>query len=121
MEVWRWIAEGLRAVIVNPSIIIGPNAGTEGSGSLFKVIKDGLKFYTGGSMGFVDVQDVARCMIALMNSKISGERFIIYAENRSYKDITAELAGASIGKLPAVDKVSSRAAAIVRQFDNSKI
>ena len=83
MEVWRGIAEGLDAVIVNPSLIIGANAGTEGSGHLFETVRKGLKFYTGGSGGFVDVEDVAKCMIALMNSDISGERYIISAENHT--------------------------------------
>jgi dihydroflavonol-4-reductase len=82
MEVWRGIAEGLDAVIVNPSIIIGPSAGIEGSGQIFETVRKGLKFYTKGTMGFVDVQDVAKCMIALMESNISGKRYIINAENR---------------------------------------
>jgi nucleoside-diphosphate-sugar epimerase len=148
MEVWRGIAEGLDAVIVNPSIIIGANAGTEGSGALFETVRKGLKFYTMGSMGFVDVQDVAKCMTALMNSDIHSERFIISAENHSYKDLTAEIAtcfgirppatlakpwlmelawrGAALAaaitrNAPAIDKVSARAASITRNFDNSKI
>lgn len=148
MEVWRGVAEGLDAVIVNPSIIIGPNAGTEGSGALFKTVRKGLKFYTDGGMGFVDAEDVARCMIALMNSDISGERFIINAENRSYKDIVTEIAycfgkkapanlakpwmmeaawrgskllSAITGKAPAIDKVSAQAATVTKRFDNSKV
>ena len=148
MEVWRGIAEGLDAVIVNPSIIIGPNAGTEGSGALFKTVRNGLKFYTLGSGGFVDVEDVARCMIALMNSKITGERFIISAENHDYKTLTAEIAdgfgikapstlakpwmmelawrfaafaGAITHKAPSIDKVSAKAASITKRFDNAKI
>jgi len=148
MEVWRGIAEGLDAVIVNPSIIIGPNAGTEGSGALFKTVRDGLKFYTIGSGGFVDVEDVAKCMIALMNSRISGERFIISAENHDYKSLTAEIAdgfgikapstlakpwmmelawrfasfvGAITRQAPAIDKVSAQAASITKRFDNTKI
>jgi nucleoside-diphosphate-sugar epimerase len=148
MEVWRGIAEGLDAVIVNPSIIIGPNAGTDGSGALFETVRKGLKFYTTGSMGFVDVADVAKCMIALMNSDIHSERFIISAENRDYKSLTAEIAhgfgikppaklakpwmlglawrsaafwGAITGTTPAIDKVSAQAASITRNFDNSKI
>ena len=148
MEVWRGIAEGLDAVIVNPSIIIGPNAGTEGSGALFKTIRDGFKFYTLGSSGFVDVEDVAKCMIALMNSKIGGERFIVSAENRDYKNLTAEiangfgmrapsklakpwlmelawrfavLAGAITRRAPSIDKVSAKAASLIKQFDNTKI
>jgi dihydroflavonol-4-reductase len=148
MEVWRGIAEGLDAVIVNPSIIIGPNAGTEGSGALFETVRKGLKFYTNGSMGFVDVEDVAKCMIALMNSNIHAERFIISAENQPYKELTAEIAqgfgikppaalakpwmmglawrGAAFAAFitrgaPSLDKVAAQAATVVKNFDNSKI
>ncbi|MFB9842257.1 SDR family NAD(P)-dependent oxidoreductase [Mucilaginibacter ginsenosidivorans] len=148
MEVWRGIAEGLDAVIVNPSMIIGPNAGTEGSGALFETVRKGLKFYTEGSMGFVDVEDVAKSMIALMNSDISSERFIVSAENRAYKPLVIEIANcfgvkppaslakpwmmglawrlskvASVftGKAPAIDKVTAQSASIARDFDNSKL
>jgi len=148
MEVWRGIAEGLDAVIVNPSIIIGANAGTAGSGQLFETVRKGLKFYTAGSCGFVDVEDVAKCMIALMNTDICGERYIISAENCNYQQITTEIAngfgvtppstlakpwmmsiawrvskiiGALTGKNPPIDKVSAQAASLARNYDNSKI
>jgi nucleoside-diphosphate-sugar epimerase len=92
MEVFRAAAEGLNVVIVNPSIIIGKNAGNEGSGQLFATIKKGLKYYPGGSFGYVDVEDVAKAMILLMDSDISDERFIINAENWSYRDLFTEIA-----------------------------
>lgn len=148
MEVWRGIAEGLDAVIVNPAIIIGADAGTKGSGELFETVRKGLKFYTSGSSGFVDVEDVAKTMIMLMNSEVHAERFIVSAENRDYQQIVSEIAGcfgmpaparyaspfmlglawraASFfsrltGKPPAVDKVSARAASVARNYDNAKI
>jgi dihydroflavonol-4-reductase len=148
MEVWRGIAEGLDAVIVNPTIIIGVSAGTAGSGQIFETVRKGLKFYTLGTIGFVDVQDVAKCMIALMDSTLSGERYIITAENRAYKQLFEEIAacmgvpapttlakpwmmelawrgaatlGFLTGKAPALDKTSARAASVTREFDNSKI
>jgi nucleoside-diphosphate-sugar epimerase len=148
MEVWRGIAEGLNAVIVNPSLIIGANAGTAGSGQLFETVRAGLKFYTSGSAGFVDVEDVAKCMIALMYSDITAERYIINAENRGFKQITAEIAecfsiqppsvfarpwmmdiawrGAAViaaitGKAPAIDKIAALSASQNRDYDNSKI
>lgn len=98
MEVWRGITEGLEAIIVNPAIIIGANAGFKGSGALFKRVKDGLSFHTPGITGFVDVKDVARAMILLMNRTASpengesGERFIISAENYSYQDFFTAVA-----------------------------
>jgi nucleoside-diphosphate-sugar epimerase len=85
MEVWRGIAEGLNAVIINPSIILGPGEWNTGSSKLFSAMYSGLKFYSIGSNGFVDVEDVAESMIQLMNSDIAGERFIINSENISYK------------------------------------
>jgi dihydroflavonol-4-reductase len=148
MEVWRGIAEGLDAVIVNPSLIIGANAGINGSGQLFETVRKGLKFYTNGSAGFVDVEDVAKCMIALMNSDVTAERYIINAENRTYKQITAEIAkgfglkppavlakswmmevawrGAVVlalltGRSPVLDKVAAKAASQTRNFSNVKI
>ena len=92
MEVWRSIAEGLDAVIVNPAVIIGKNAGFTGSGAIFKLVKDGLKFYTNGATGIVDVEDVAKAMILLMNSEISDERFTLSAENLNYKDFFTQIA-----------------------------
>lgn len=101
MEVWRGIAEGLDAVIVNPSVIIGAGAGFEGSGAIFKLVKDGLSFYTRGATGIVDVTDVAKSMIALMNSAESSERFTISSENYHYKQFFGEIAKGYGIKAPA--------------------
>jgi len=103
MEVWRGIAEGLDAVIVNPAVIIGKNAGFEGSGAIFKLVKEGLKFYTDGATGIVDVTDVAKSMIALMASNISGERFTLSADNLNYKDFFAEIAKGFGIKAPSTE------------------
>ncbi|WP_442589890.1 NAD-dependent epimerase/dehydratase family protein [Pedobacter sp. AW31-3R] len=92
MEVWRGIAEGLDAVIVNPSVIIGARAGYTGSGAIFKKIKDGLSYYTRGATGIVDVEDVAKSMIALMESGVSEQRFTISAENYHFKQFFTEIA-----------------------------
>lgn len=103
MEVWRSIAEGLNAVIVNPSLIIGKNAGNKGSGQLFETVSKGLKFYTRGSCGLVDVEDVAKSMIGLMESDISAERFLINAENWSYNRLFTETARQLGIKPPATE------------------
>ncbi|MGM9476798.1 NAD-dependent epimerase/dehydratase family protein [Pedobacter sp. GSP4] len=100
MEVWRGITEGLDAVIVNPSVIIGKNAGFEGSGAIFKLIKDGFSFYTDGASGFVDVEDVAKAMILLMGAEVSGERYIISSEDCHYKELFGEIAKGFAVKAP---------------------
>ena len=99
MEVFRAAAEGLNTVIVNPSIIIGKNAGDKGSGQLFDTVKNGLSYYPDGSFGYVDVEDVASVMISLMESEIANERFIISAENWTHRDLFGEIA-VQLGKNP---------------------
>ena len=81
------MANGLKAVIVNPTIIIGPGNWKTGSTAMFQQIWKGLKFYTNGIAGFVDVRDVCEVMIRLMNSDIHSERFILNGENLPYKKV----------------------------------
>jgi len=87
LEVWKGIAGGLNACIVNPSIIIGPGDWTRGSGKMISTIASGQKFYTGGRTGFVDIRDVVDVMIMLMDRQIFGERFILNSGNLDYIDV----------------------------------
>lgn len=87
MEVWRASQEGVPVVIVNPGVILGSGFWHKGSGTLFSNVQNGLKFYSEGVTGFVGVQDVVKIMIELMNSSIHNERFVLVAENLSYKDV----------------------------------
>ncbi len=102
MEVWRGIEEGLNAVIVNPSIIIGPGDWNNSSSNLFLKAWKGLKFYSSGANAFVDVRDVTSSMISLMKSDISAERFLIIAENISFRDLFNQIATALKKPLPNI-------------------
>lgn len=90
-EVWRGIEEGLNAVVVNPGMIFGYDLWDKGTSSLFAKIAKGLKFYSSGSNGMVDVRDVANAMVLLMKSDISNERFVLVAENLTFKQLTLEI------------------------------
>lgn len=91
-EVWRGVAEGLSAIIVNPCVIIGPGDWNRSSSTLFRTVQKGLKFYTGGSNAFVDVRDVADAMEMLMKSDIDSDRFLLVGENLSYKSLFEKIA-----------------------------
>ncbi len=148
MEVWRAVSEGLNAVIVNPGIILGGDKWDTGSSVIFKSVYSNFDWYSEGITGFVDVRDVARAMILLMNSEISGQRFILNSENLSYKDVffliakyfnkkqpskkvTPFLAEAVwrwealkkifTGRRPLVTKETARNAQAVVRFDNAKV
>ncbi len=119
LEVWRGIGEGLDAVMVNPVIILGEGDWNAGSSQIFKSIYNEFPWYTEGVNGFVDVRDVARSMIALMESEISSERFIICAENRSYQDVFNLIAG-NFGKKQPSKKVSPLMAKFVWRLEALK-
>lgn len=119
MEVWRGIAEGLPAAIINPSVILGSGFWHEGSGSLVKNAWKEFPFYTKGINGFVDVEDVVRAMLLLMDSNISGQRFILSADNWSYYDLFSTMAG-QLGKKPPHIAVQPWLAEIVWRMEKLK-
>lgn len=101
-EVWRGTAEGLPAVVVNPTIIVGAGRWHETSCKFFPQIDNGLRYYTGGSGGFVDVRDVAELLFRLMESDIENERFVAVSENMAYLKFFEEIAAALDRKPPHI-------------------
>lgn len=102
MEVWRATKEGLNAVIINPSVILGPGDWSQGSPKIIHTVYKGLKFYTPGGTGFVDVRDVAKAMINLVASNITNERFLLNGANLSYKSLFTNIAKALNVKAPYI-------------------
>ncbi len=104
-EVWRGAAEGLTVAIVNPSVILGAQFWQHGTGRLFQQVWEGLRFYTEGSTGYVDVRDVVRFMTLLMASSIDNQRFILNGENWAYRKMFDNIAQVLQKPTPSV-KVS---------------
>ena len=104
-EVWRGSVEGLNTVILLPSVILGMANISNGSMQLFNTILKGLPFYTPGTNGFVDVRDIAKAQLFLMKSDIVNEKFVISAENLSYKEVLGMIAD-GLGKRRPYIKVS---------------
>ena len=86
MEVWRASAEGLNVVIVNPGMIIGSGNWNESSGLIYENFTKGFTF--SGGTSYVDVRDVAKISVELMEKNIFGERFILISENKRYSEMT---------------------------------
>ena len=52
---------------------------------------------------FVDVRDVSKAMVELMNSSITSERFLIIGENLTFQELFDEIA-TSLGKrIPTIE------------------
>lgn len=102
MEAWRATQENMEVIIVNPGVIIGEGNWNSGSGQFISKTDKGNRFYTSGSSGFVDVRDVTKAMQTLMESDIKNDRFILVAENKSYKEILDQIAIQLNKKKPSI-------------------
>lgn len=112
-EVWRGIEEGLNAVIVNPSVILGVGDWNDSSLTIFRTVAKGLNYFPAGSNAIVDARDVAEIMVKLMHSDISGERFLCVGSNQTFKLLVSEIADA-MGLEPPKKMASKRMANVIR-------
>ena len=119
MEVWRGIGEGLNAVIVNPTIILGSSDWDKGSAAIFKSAYNEFPWFTNGVTGFVDVVDVVKAMVLLMDSNITGERFILNGDNIGYREIFTQIAR-QFGKKPPYKEVTKTIASLVWRMEAIK-
>lgn len=101
-EAWRGAEEGLDVIIVNPVVVVGPGDWSKGSAEIITSIDKGLKFYSDRITGFVDARDVAQATIQLMESDIKNERFVLCAENITWKNFFGLVAGALGKKAPSI-------------------
>lgn len=87
------VREGLDAVVVNPTFMLGPYDAKPSSGRLIVGVVQGQSpGYTTGANNFVDVRDVARGMILAWQKGRAGERYILGGHNLPYKEIFERIA-----------------------------
>lgn len=126
MQVWRGFAEGLEGVIINPSTILGYGDWHQSSCAIFKNVYRGMPWYTNGVNGFVGVEDVAEAAVRLLQSSIHQERFIVNADNISFRQLLTLIAE-GFGKQPPhreaakwMGSLAWRAEALKALFTGSK-
>lgn len=119
MEVWRGMGEGLQTVIVNPSTILGYGDWNNSSCAIFKTVYTEFPWYTAGINGFVDVEDVAKAIVLLSEKNISGERFILNADNWSFQQLLTTIA-TGFGKKPPTRLATPMLGAIAWRIEKLK-
>ncbi|WP_165601911.1 NAD-dependent epimerase/dehydratase family protein [Chryseobacterium contaminans] len=77
-------------IIIHPGMIIGSGNRNTGSLQFLKLLTTGYFTFSGGT-ACVDVRDVAKIAILLMENNRFGERFLIASDNKTYKDISTML------------------------------
>lgn len=100
LEVWRGMEEGLKAIIISPSLILGENHWEHSSGKLIPIIYNEFPWFTKGINAWVDIKDVVNIAHLLCLSDISNERYIVCEGNYSFKEIFTEFAIAMDRKPP---------------------
>lgn len=148
LEVWRGIQESLKAVILNPSVILAAGDASRSSSQLLKYVWNESRYYPNGDLNYVDIDDVVKAILMLLEKKITGERFILSAGTDSYKNILEKISkllnkkapdklltggllkaviflerirSRVMNRAPLITKESAMASATMVNFDSSKI
>ncbi|MEA1886419.1 MAG: NAD-dependent epimerase/dehydratase family protein [Bacteroidota bacterium] len=95
--------EGLNAVILNPTFMIGPYDSKPSSGTMILAVGQGkLPGYPAGGRNFVYVKDVAQTIINAIDKGRTGECYILANENLTYKEAFEKMATALGVKAPSL-------------------
>ncbi len=122
LEVWRGAAEGLSAVIVNPSVVLGPGDWHRSSTRLLRYAYDEHRFYTKGLINFVDVRDVVAHLLRLtldLPALPKVERYILNGGACLLGDFLRQVADA-FGRRPPTVAVPDWAAEIIWRLEHGR-
>lgn len=92
LEVFRAAEEGISSVILNPSVILGTGDWSKSSSKLFRYVWNEGKYYVDSDLNFVDVRDVVRAAVMMIESNVSNERFILNGGSTSFIDFFSKIA-----------------------------
>jgi dihydroflavonol-4-reductase len=83
---------GLPTVIVNPSLVLGPDGGRSSTNAVLAPFLDPLlPIVPRGGISFVDVRDVAASLPAAAARGGIGQRYLLAAANWSFRDLARQL------------------------------
>lgn len=106
LEVYRGREEGLRAAVINPCIILGYGNWNSGPSGFFKNAWKEFPFYTTGSNAFVDVRDLVKASVGMMENQIFSGRYLCIGSNKAYLALFDSISSEFKKKKPGI-KVSS--------------
>lgn len=97
------VAQGLRASIVNPGFMIGPNDWKPSSGRMLLQVARGWGLFAPlGSNSYCDVRDVVSGILAAASQGKLGRRYILAGETLSYFQAWRIFAGITGGTPPVI-------------------
>ncbi len=108
-EVLRGVRLGLDAVMVNPTVVIGPGDVHFHGGQLIRdIYRRKIFYYVEGGMSIAYVADVVRAHIEAARRGRRGERYILSGENLTHREIISTIAEV-VGGIKPVFRMPSEA------------
>jgi dihydroflavonol-4-reductase len=107
-EVMKAVKEGLNAVILNPTAVIGPfdYRGSLLGQALRQIYQNKLPFLVSGGYNWVDVRDVVSASIQAIESGRKGEKYILSGEFCTLKELSVMTSKISGCRIPVIVPVS---------------
>lgn len=100
LEVWRGVQEGLDAIIVYPSVLLGKISDHRSSSKIYNYVLEGRSYYPKGSVNYIDVRDAAELVWQLYQKGIWNDGYILNKESLPYKIFFEKMARAFNKKAP---------------------
>lgn len=114
-------SQGLNAVIVNPTFMIGPYDVKPSSGKIIlQGLKPGIQWCPKGGKNFVHVRDVSQAIVRTLTTVGRGECYLITGENLTYKQFFSKLndvAGRNRVQLIVPNTIFRAAGAVVEAWN----
>lgn len=104
-EALKGASLGMKVVVMNPSIVIGPYDATSWGGAFIALQNDDSPFTPPGTSCFVHVDEVVKAHIAAVEKGRNGEKYILGGENVSFKVFMDEICRLLNKKTPPVGSV----------------
>jgi dihydroflavonol-4-reductase len=101
LEVWRGVQEGLDALVLLPSIILGKVSDDRSSTQIYHYVLEESKYYPAGTINFIDIRDAVDITFRLYKKNLWGEKFILNHSAVLYKDFFNTMANIFEKKAPS--------------------
>lgn len=101
-EALRGREEGLKVLIVNPSVVVGPGRWGESSTEIIVACAKGMRFYPPGGNGFVDTRDIARFCVDGMEKGWFEGRFLLVGASLKFKEYFTLICSAFGSNIPSI-------------------
>jgi dihydroflavonol-4-reductase len=112
--------EGRRLVIMNPSLLLGPDDERLSSTKpVLDFLGKKVPYSPGGGLNFVDVRDAAAAVIAALDKGRHQERYLLGAENMTFEQFfgrLARLSGVSAPMLKVPKKFAMAGSSLISSF-----